>query len=75
VVPAGRTVRLRIRLTAGGRAVRGVRVRVAGRASRPTDRRGVTTVRVRFARPGKIRLTFTRRGSRPARTTLTVRRG
>jgi hypothetical protein len=75
VVPAGRPVRLRIRLTAGGRAAPGVRVRVGGRVSRPTDRRGVTVLRVRFARPGRIRLTFTRRGARPARTTLTVRRG
>jgi hypothetical protein len=73
-VRARRLVRLRLRVTANGRPLRGVRLRVAGRRSRPTDARGVTLLRVRFAHAGRVRLTYTRRGFKTARATLVVRR-
>ncbi len=67
----GRSTRLRVRVTSGGAAVRGARVAV-GRVRAKTGRAGRVTVRVRFRRAGRYRLTV-RSGSRTARVTLRVR--
>ncbi len=58
---AGRRVRLRVRVTAGGRPVRGALVRLAGARAR-TDRAGRAVLRVRLTRRGRHRLRVTRRG-------------
>ena len=67
----GRRVRLRVRVTSGGKAVRRARV-VVGRTRARTGRAGRATLRVRFRRAGRHRLTV-RSGSRTTRVTLRVR--
>jgi len=71
----GRLVRLRLRVTTtGGKAVRGARVRIAGRRSARTNSRGTTTLRVRIRRGGRVRVQAFLKGTRSARGTLLVRR-
>ena len=76
-VPAGRPVRLRVRVRArvGGRLrpVRGVLVRVAGRRKRMNGR-GRLVVRVRFAKAGRRSVRARAPGFLPGRTTVVVRR-
>jgi hypothetical protein len=67
----GRAYRLRVRVTSGGKPVRGARVTVGRRKAR-TGRTGRATLRVRFRRAGRHRLTV-RAGSRTARVTLRAR--
>jgi hypothetical protein len=67
----GRAYRLRVRVTSSGKAVRGARVTL-GRAKAKTGRTGRATLRVRFRRAGRYRLTV-RSGSRTSRVTLRVR--
>lgn len=70
---AGRATRLRIKVRAKGRALPGARVRVAG-ARTTTDRRGAATLRVRYARAGRVQLLVAATGHRLARVALRVRR-
>jgi hypothetical protein len=68
---SGRRVRLIVRVTSGGVAVRRARVSV-GRHRARTNRAGRAFIRVRAPRAGKLRLTV-RSGSRRATITLRVR--
>jgi metallophosphoesterase (TIGR03767 family) len=54
-IVAGRRTTLKVRVTRGGRPVRGVRVRAAGKRKR-TNARGRARLRVRVGRPGAIRV-------------------
>jgi hypothetical protein len=67
----GRRATLRVRVSSGGKPVRGARI-VLGRTRARTGRTGRATLRVRFARAGRHRLTV-RSGTRTARVTLRVR--
>lgn len=67
-VRRGRSVRLRVRVTSGGKAVPRARVTV-GRVRARTGRAGRATLRVRFRRAGRYRLTV-RSGSRTARVRI-----
>jgi hypothetical protein len=62
---------VRVRVTAGGRPVRGARVWLAGARAR-TGARGRAVVRKRFMRPGRRLVVVTRRGFRRGRATLRV---
>ncbi|HEX2087236.1 MAG TPA: SMP-30/gluconolactonase/LRE family protein [Solirubrobacteraceae bacterium] len=72
-VVAGRRVRLRFRVTSGGRAVAGARVRL-GRRSATTGRRGRARLVHRFRRPGRARVRAFRAGYESATRTIRVRR-
>ena len=67
----GRQTLIRVRVTSGGKPVRGARVAV-GRTRARTGRTGRALLRVRFRRAGRHRLTV-RSGTRTSRTTLRVR--
>jgi hypothetical protein len=69
---AGRRTRFRFRVSARGHAVRGARVRFAGRRVR-TGRRGLATLTVRFGSPGTRKALASKRGYRPARARVRVR--
>ena len=72
-VRRGRRVRIRVRVTAAGKPVRGALVRL-GRARARTGARGRATLRIRLTgRPGRRTIRATARGFRPGRTTLRVR--
>jgi hypothetical protein len=66
------TVRVTLRYAGRVHAVRGARVRAAGRSAR-TDGRGVGQLRVRRARPGILRVRVTKQRLRPATVPLAVR--
>ena len=72
---SGRPVRLRVtvRVRSGERVrlVRGATVRTGGRRAR-TGRRGRATLRVRYMRPGRHRITAQARGFRRGRATVRV---
>ena len=70
-VPAGRLVRLRVRVLEreGSDPVRGARVSVAGYRAR-TDRRGRAVLSVRLRSPGTYVLSATRRGMATGRTSV-----
>ena len=72
---SGEAVRLRVRVRGrrGGRlrAVRGVVIRTGGRRAR-TDRRGRATLRVRYIRRGRRRVTAHARGFLPGRAAVRV---
>jgi hypothetical protein len=70
-VPSGQHKRFHFRARAGGKPVRGVRVRFAGRRAR-TGRRGRAVIAARLG-PGAHRAKATKRGLRPA--TARVRAG
>lgn len=70
---ARRQTVFRFRVTAGGRGVEGARVRLGGRHVR-TGRSGRAAMRMRFARPGRRTARADRRGYRPARVPVRVRR-
>lgn len=71
-VRAGRGVRISVRVTSGGRPVRGARITFAGRRVR-TGRRGRAVLKVRFRRTG-IRKLVVRSGSRRATATVRIRK-
>jgi hypothetical protein len=70
-VRAGRSSRLRIRVTANGRAVPGATVRVAGQRLK-TNRSGRTQVSVLPRRRGTMSLRASKRGMRAARANVRV---
>jgi hypothetical protein len=65
------TVRVTLRYAGRVHAVRGARVRAAGRSAR-TDGRGVGRLRVRRARPGILPVRVTKQRLRPATVPLAV---
>jgi hypothetical protein len=68
----GRPVRLLVRVTAGGRPVRGALIRVGSRRVR-TDRRGIGRLRVRLTgRAGRRTVRASLRGFRAGRASLRV---
>jgi hypothetical protein len=70
-VTAGRRACFRLRVVSGGRAVRGARLRFAGR-SRRTDRRGRARVCARLTRAGRHVARATRSGYRADRAVVRV---
>jgi hypothetical protein len=65
------TARVSLRVRGRVHAVRGARVRAAGRSAR-TDARGVARLRVRRVRPGVVRVRATKQRLRPATVPLAV---
>jgi streptogramin lyase len=66
-------VRLRVSVSAAGRRIAGATVTV-GRRTAHTGRRGAATLRVRFVRTGRYRVTATRPGYRSGHAAFTVGR-
>ena len=73
-IRTGRRVRVRIRVTRGGKAVRRARVRFGGKRVR-TGRRGRAVVRVRFRRAGVRRVVVRAGGTTKRVKVRVVRRG
>lgn len=70
---AGKPNRVVVRVQAGGRAVRGAKVRVGGRTLR-SNRKGLVRLRVTPRRARPVKVTATSPGLRTARKSIQVRR-
>jgi hypothetical protein len=73
-VPPGVRTQFSFRVTAEHRPVTGARIGFAGHTA-ATDERGRAVVTARLSRPGRYRARASKRGLRPAQTTITVRSG
>jgi endoglycosylceramidase len=73
-VRAGRRARLRVRVRAGGKPIRGARVRVGKRRAVRTGRSGRARIRARFERRGARRVVARKAGYDRGRAKLRVRR-